>query len=118
MSRHRLMLVAAIAGSAVLAACDPFAPLKVLSDEQLLASIVLAPDSANVRVGDSVQVTVSLVGKGGGTISGAPLTLTVGNPLLISASPSGWVKGLRVGKTEVLATSEGKRGSAVINVIP
>ena len=117
MIRRRMGFLAAVAFAAV-AACDPLAPLKVLSEEQRLASIVLSPDSTNVKVGDSVQVVVSLVGKGGGSISGSAVTLTVGNPLVISASASGWVKGLRVGKTEVLATSDGKRGSAVINVIP
>ena len=109
-----------VAGIAVLllAACDPFGPLKVLTEEQQLASIHLTPDSTDVRVGDSVLVTVTLVGKGGGTVSSGTPVFTLGNPLNISVSPTNFVKGLRVGRSELLATLSGKRGSAVINVIP
>ncbi len=103
---------------AAVAACDPIAPLGVLTDEQLLEHIVFTPDSTDVHVGDSVQVTIKKVGKGGGTISSGTVVLTVGNPLLVSVSSGGYVKGLRVGTTEVLGTLSGRRGSAIIRVIP
>lgn len=114
----RLRLLGA-AGAAVvlLAACDPFGPLGVLSDEQRLDTIVLAPDSTNVRKGDSVRVTARLVGKGGGTVSGTP-AYSAGNPAVISVTATGWVKGLQVGRSEVLATLSQKRGAGVIIVTP
>ncbi len=113
----RRLVVAGVVALA-LAACDPFGPLTVLTAEQRLASITLSPDSTDVRVGDSVLVTVQLVGKGGGTLSTGTPVFTLGNPLYISVSPTNYVKGLRVGRSELLATLDGKRGSAVFNVIP
>ncbi len=118
MTRRIGTLLAGVALLTAVAACDPFAPLGVLTDEQLLESISFTPDSADVRVGDSVLVTVKRVGKGGGTISNGTVVLTVGNPLLISITNAAYVKGLRVGTTEVLGTLSGRRGSAVIRVIP
>lgn len=118
MTRRIGTLIAGAVMLAAIAACDPFAPLGVLTDEQLLENIVFTPDSADVHVGDSVQVTVKKVGKGGGTISSGTVVLTVGNPLYVSVSNGGYVKGLRVGTTEVLGTLSGRRGSAIIRVIP
>ncbi len=116
MSR-RLRLLGAAGVAALLAACDPFGPLGVLTDEQRLDSVVITPDSTNVKKGDSVKVTVKLVGKGGGTVSGTP-AFTAGNPVVISVSAAGWVKGLQVGRSEVLATLAQKRGASVIVVTP
>lgn len=116
MSRSsRAILAILVLGLA--AACDPLAPLGVLSDEQKLDSITISPDSSNVRVGDSVQVTVTLVGKGGGTIGGTPV-ITLGNPLVVTLTASGWLRGVAVGRTEVLATYGNKRGAAVVRVVP
>lgn len=103
---------------ASLAACDPLGPLQVLSEEQRLESIMIAPDSTDLKVGDSIKVVVTLVGKGGGNLTGQSPVLTVGNPFNISVNASQYVKGLRVGRSEVLATAAGVRGSAVIRVIP
>lgn len=113
---RRLVVVAV--GALALVACDPFGPLQVLTEEQRLASIMLRPDSTDLRVGDSVLVTVTLIGKDGGNISTGTPVFTLGNPLNISLSPTNYVKGLRVGRSELLATLSGKRGSAVVHVIP
>ncbi len=114
--RHSCLAVGVLA--VALAACDPFGPLGVLTDDQRLESIVFTPDSSDLRVGDSVKVAFKLVGKGGGNLTSGTVTFTAGNPILISVSSAGYVKGLRVGRTEVLGTMSGKRGVAVINVVP
>ena len=118
MTRRLGSLVAGAVVLVAIAACDPLAPLGVLTDEQLLESIAFTPDSTDLHVGDSVHVAVKKVGKGGGTVASGTVVLTVGNPLVISVSNAGYVKGLRVGTTEVLGTLSGRRGSAVIRVIP
>ncbi|MBI3792190.1 MAG: hypothetical protein HY275_15105 [Gemmatimonadetes bacterium] len=117
MTRARLLGAAGAALAVVLAACDPFGPLGVLTDEQRLDTIVLTPDSTNVKVGDSVQVVFKLVGKGGGTVAGTP-SFSAGNPVVISVASTGWVKALRVGRSEVLATLNQKRGASVVVVTP
>lgn len=115
---RRIALLLAATVAVTLAACDPLGPLAVFTDEQRLESIVLTPDSTDVKVGDSVKVAIQLVGKGGGTITTGSPVISLGNPLVISTNASGWVKGLRVGRSEVLATLAGKRGSSVVRVIP
>ena len=115
-----LALLAAAAGVSVLAvACDPTLPLQALSEDQKLASIDATPDSTNLQVGDSVRVLVRYIGKGGGSISptGTP-AFTAGNPLVVTVTASGWVKAIRLGRSEVLATVSGKRDGMVVLVVP
>ncbi|MBI2797596.1 MAG: hypothetical protein HYX65_12925 [Gemmatimonadetes bacterium] len=120
--RPRRLALLGAAGAAVLAvaaACDPTLPLQALSEDQKLASIDATPDSTNLRVGDSVRVLVRYIGKGGGSISptGTPV-FTVGNPLVVSVAAGGWVKAIRLGRSEVLATVSGKRDGIVVQVVP
>ena len=120
--RRPILLVTAIGAVlalSVAAACDPTLPLQVLSEDQKLASIDATPDSTNLRVGDSVKVTVKYIGRGGGQISstGTPV-FTVGNPLVVTVAQTGWVKAVRLGRSEVLATVSGKRDALVVLVVP
>ena len=116
----RLRVLVLAAGAAIaLAACDPTLPLQALSEDQKLGSIDATPDSTNLKVGDSVRVVVRFVGRGGGTISatGTPV-FSVGNPLVVTVLANGWVRAIRVGRSEVLATVSGKRDAVVIQVVP
>ena len=115
------LLLAAVAAAtlAIAAACDPTLPLQALSEDQKLASIDATPDSTNLRVGDSVKVLVRYIGKGGGQIA-APgaVVFSAGNPLVVTVAQTGWVKALRLGRSEVLATVAGKRDGMVVLVVP
>ena len=119
-SRTLIATIALISAAAWLVACDPLQPLQVLSEDQKLQSITLAPDSTNLAMsgGDTLRLSVTLHGKGSGTISGKVPIWTVGNPLVVSIDSTGLIRGLRVGRSEVLATLSGKRGTAVVIVTP
>ena len=123
LQRHRAILSVAalfsVLALSMLAACDPTLPLQALSEDQKLASIDATPDSTNLRVGDSVKVLVKYIGKGGGQISatGTPI-FTVGNPFIVTVAQTGWVKAVRLGRSEILATVSGKRDALVVLVVP
>ena len=121
-ARKRAVIVtAAVVGATALGiACDPLQPLQVLSEDQKLLSVSLAPDSTNIALSgaDTVRLAVTLHGKGSGTISGPVPAWSVGNPLIISIDATGLIRGLRAGRSEVLATVNGKRGLAVVVVTP
>jgi hypothetical protein len=119
--RGRIALaLAGLAVAALALGCDPLQPLQVLSEDQKLLSITLAPDSTNLSMsgGDTLRLGVTLHGKGSGTISGPVPAWTVGNPLIISVDATGLIHGLQVGRSEVLATLNGHRGVAVVIVTP
>lgn len=118
--RATIVTAACAAAVALVVACDPFQPLQVLSEDQKLQSITLSPDSTNLSKtgGDTLRLGVVLHGKGSGTISGEAPTWSVGNPLILSVDATGLIRGLRVGRSEVLATLRGHRGTAVVVVTP
>jgi hypothetical protein len=83
-----------------------------------VASVIVSPSADNLLVGDSQQLVVLLKdGKGrpgvDRDISWASL-----NPETAAVSPTGIVSGHAPGTAQIVATSEGKSGTAVITVLP
>lgn len=118
--RTAIVTTVGVGALAVVVSCDPLQPLQVLSEDQKLLSVSLAPDSTNIALSgaDTVRLAVTLHGKGSGTISGPVPAWSVGNPLIISIDATGLIRGLRAGRSEVMATVNGKRGLAVVVVTP
>src|SRR5690242_4803242 len=81
-----------------------------------VASVTLSPASANVAVGATKQMSVTLKNAAGGTLTGRTVTWTSSAPATATASSTGLVKGIKTGIAIITATSEGVSGTASINV--
>jgi len=81
-----------------------------------VASVVVAPASAAVTVGDTVRITATATDAGGHPLTGAPVTWTSGNTRVAAVSSTGLVSGIATGVTTVTATSEGQSAAATITV--
>src|SRR5881396_862848 len=82
-----------------------------------VASVTVAPPSATVQVGSTVQLTATPNDAGGNPLTGRTVTWASRNTSVATVSPSGLVSGATVGSTTITATSEGQSGSALITVV-
>ena len=82
-----------------------------------VASVTVAPPSATVQVGSTVQLTATPKDAGGNPLTGRTVTWASGNTSVATVSPSGLVSGATVGSATITATSEGQSGSALITVV-
>ncbi len=81
-----------------------------------VASVTVSPSSAELRTGESVQLTATLRDRQGNVLTGRSVAWTSSAPLVATVSPSGTVAALAAGSTTIKATSEGVSGSASITV--
>jgi hypothetical protein len=119
---HARRSVARIASLLVVAfaaqACDPLAPIKGIDEPQSIADIAVVPDSTTIIVGDTLRFAAELKSVSGKPILEREITWTLGNPGVATVSDSGLVTARAVGRTEVLATVENLRASAVLIINP
>jgi uncharacterized protein YjdB len=84
-----------------------------------VATVEVVPPSAEVIVGQSLQLTAVLRNAAGDPLTGRTVAWTSKNPTVASITSSGGrVTAVAVGTTTITATSEGKQGSATIRVVP
>ncbi len=81
-----------------------------------VSSIVVTPSSANLHVGDTVRLGVSLHDASGGTLTGRVVTWTSGNTNVATVTEEGLVTALGAGTASVTAKSEGASASATVVV--
>ncbi|MFN2399340.1 MAG: Ig-like domain-containing protein [Gemmatimonadaceae bacterium] len=81
-----------------------------------VARVVITPDSAAMFAGDSIQLSAAAKNTAGATIPDRTITWAVVNATIVNLTPSGRVRGLRLGRTMVVASSEGRADTAVVNV--
>ena len=97
-------------GSATITVSAPAAPAPV-------ATVSVAPVSSNVLVGATVQLSATTRDASGNLLTGRVVSWSSPNGAIASVNPStGLVTGVTVGSLTITATSEGKTGSATINV--
>ena len=82
-----------------------------------VASVTVAPPSATVQVGSTVQLTATPKDAGGNPLTGRTVTWASSNTSVATVSPSGLVSGATVGSATITATSEGQSGTATITVV-
>src|SRR5207247_1650440 len=82
-----------------------------------VVSVAVAPPSATVQVGSTVQLAATPKDAGGNPLTGRTVTWASGNTSVATVSPSGLVSGATVGSTTITATSEGQSGTATITVV-
>src|SRR5205823_2648859 len=81
-----------------------------------VASVTLAPATASLRVGQTVQLTATPRDSAGGALTGRPVTWTSSNPSVALVNVGGLVTGVAPGTTTMTATSEGQSSTAAITV--
>ena len=80
-----------------------------------VASVVLAPTTASISVGESVQFTATPRDAAGNALD-RPVTWSSSNPDIVVVSSEGLAVGLKAGSATISATSEGKTASATVTV--
>src|SRR2546425_905321 len=84
-----------------------------------VASVAVAPATATVPVGQTVQLTATTKDANGTVLTGRTVTWATSNAALATVSGSGVVTGVAAGgPVTITATSEGQSGTAAISVIP
>ena len=81
-----------------------------------VASVSVLPAQASLSVGQTVQATATEKDASGNVLTGRLVTWTSSAPSVASVSAAGLVTALAAGAANIVATSEGKTGSAAITV--
>jgi uncharacterized protein YjdB len=79
-------------------------------------SVAVGLASSSLQVGQSTQATVTLRDASGNVLSGRSVTWSSSSPSVGSVSATGVVTAVAAGATNIVATSEGKSGSATLTV--
>lgn len=82
-----------------------------------VATVSVTLRAASIQVGQTSQGTVELRDAGGSVLSGRSVNWSTGNQAVATVSGSGLVTGVGAGSTTVIATSEGRTGSASLQVV-
>jgi len=83
-----------------------------------VASVTVAPASATVPAGGSVQLTATPKDANGNTLAGRTVTWQSSNTAAATVNGSGLVTGVAAGSATITATSEGQSGTSTITVTP
>jgi uncharacterized protein YjdB len=81
-----------------------------------VASVVVTPATSNVVVGQSTQLSAQLRDGSGAIITGRAVTWTSTSTTVVTVSSNGLVTAIAPGTATITATSEGRSGSATVNV--
>ena len=81
-----------------------------------VAVVDVSPASASIVVGSSVQLVATPRNVAGQPLTGRTIFWSTGSPSLATVSSSGLVTGLAPGNAVIVATVDGKQGSAVVQV--
>ncbi len=80
-------------------------------------TVTLAP-ALTLEAGESGQLTATLKDAQGNTLAGRPVVWNSQHPQIASVSQTGLVAAIAVGAATITATSEGKVGQIVVDVVP
>jgi uncharacterized protein YjdB len=83
-----------------------------------VAAVIVSPASANVVIGNNLQLAAETRDANNNVLSGRAVLWLSNAPLIASVSASGLVNTLALGSATITATSEGKTGTSSITVLP
>jgi hypothetical protein len=85
-----------------------------------VAAISISPKTLDLVAGaiERKQLEATITGTGGTVLVGRSVVWTTSNKAIATVSPDGIVNGISQGIATITATSEGKSGTATINVLP
>jgi hypothetical protein len=81
-----------------------------------VAAVTVVPASAALAVGETVQFTATPRDSTGAALAGRVVTWSSGNPAVATVSAAGLVTAAGAGTTTIMATSEGRSGTASVTV--
>src|SRR5205814_541840 len=81
-----------------------------------VATVTVAPTSANLQTGQTVQLTATARDASGNVLSGRVITWSSSNASVASVNGSGLVTGAGAGSATITATSEGQSGTSSVTV--
>lgn len=82
-----------------------------------VASVTLAPLSADLPQGESLQLTATVQDSAGRAVAGRPVRWTSSDPVHLPVSATGLVTGVGAGAATISATVDGVSGAARVRVI-
>ncbi|HEX6927566.1 MAG TPA: Ig-like domain-containing protein [Longimicrobiaceae bacterium] len=83
-----------------------------------VATVTVSPDEATLTVGATQQLTATLRGADGSTLSGRTVTWSSSDEAAATVDGTGQVTAVTAGKATITARSEGRSGTATITVTP
>src|SRR6266446_5875861 len=83
-----------------------------------VASVTVAPPTASVVIGQTVQLTATTKDANQNVLTGRVVTWASGNTAAATVSATGLVTGVAQGQATITATSETKSGTATVTVSP
>jgi trimeric autotransporter adhesin len=83
-----------------------------------VASVLVAPDSASVMVGETIQLTATPRSADGSALTGRAVTWSSSNPSIATVTGTGLVSAVAPGTATITAMSEGQSGTAALTIIP
>ncbi len=89
----------------------------VLVLARLAGAVTLTPATSTIIVGTTQTLAVQITDTLGNLLTGRPVTYTSSSPTIATVSGGGVVTALSAGTTRITATSEGKSGTATVNVL-
>ncbi len=104
--------VAAVAAGACEGAFT-FAP----GDSPTVATVIIAPDSARLVTGETLQLTVTARDSTGAVVTGRPTIWTSTNHGAVIVSPAGSASAVAPGEARIVATIEGRADTVPITVV-
>src|SRR5439155_1542489 len=114
------LVTAAAAGSATITATSEgqtgSSSITVTSAPVPVASVTVAPPSAGVQVGQTVQLTATPRDASGSPLTGRTVAWSSSNTGVAAVTGTGLVTGVGAGSATVTATSEGKSGTSSVTV--
>ena len=81
-----------------------------------VASVVVAPPSATIDIGVTVQLSATTLDAGGNALTGRAVAWTSSDDAVATVSSGGVVSGISAGTATITATSEGQTGTSTITV--
>src|SRR5207249_6507615 len=81
-----------------------------------VATVAVAPATASLTVGQTVQLTATPKDSAGSALTGRTVTWASSNTAVATVSPSGLVTSKAAGSATITATSDDKAGSAAVTV--
>jgi uncharacterized protein YjdB len=81
-----------------------------------VATVTVTPSPANVAVGSTVQLAVTLQDANGNVLTGRTVTWSSNNSSAATVNGSGLVSGVAAGSATITATSEGRSGTSTVTV--
>jgi len=114
------LVTAGAAGSATITATSEgqsgSSSITVTSAPVPVASLTVAPPSAGVQVGQTVQLTATPRDASGAPLTGRTVTWSSSNTSVAAVSGTGLVTGAGAGSATITAASEGKSGTSIVTV--